>query len=403
MSTTAASRPLRIGLAEFGTRGGLLHYSAQMADALAARGHEVTVLVPANSELEGRLTAARLDPCLTGFDASAPRRAGGIARLAQRAGRAGTLARAWADVARWARRHRPDVLQLGDLRLVLDGIAFGALTRLAHRPVVVDLCHNVRPFHTGGGAAVFDDGPVLRRALSLAYRSADLVVVHGRANRDAFHRRWGARTPVLAIPHGDERMFGPPPAHAPGPPTALFFGNWSAYKDLHLLLDAFALVRERIPVARLEIVGHPTKDVDADAIRRRAAALGEHVRIIDRYVDLDEARAAFARCCVVALPYRYGFGSGVTSLAFSMARPVVCTRVGGLPEAIEAAGGGEVVPPADPRAFADALTRALSEPEAALRRGRGAHRWQMSDGSWETVARLLETGYRAALARRNRR
>lgn len=395
------TRPLRIAIAEFGTRGGLLHYSSQMGDALAARGHEVTLLTPPGSEVEGRLRHARLAPCLAGFDGSRPRARGRVARLGQLAGRGATLARAWVDIARWTRAHRVDVLQLGDLRLVLDGLGFAGLARLPGRPLMVDVCHNVAPFDTGaGGDGVLQEGPVIRRALRAAYRGADLVVVHGTANEAAFRARWGTGTPTLVIPHGDERMFGTPPDPRPGPPTVLFFGNWSRYKDLHLLLDAFALVRARLPEARLEIVGHPTKDSDSGSVMERAAGLGEAVTVVPRYIEIEEARDSFARACVVALPYRHGFQSGVTSLAFSMARPVVCTRVGGLHEAVEASGGGEVVPPADPAAFADALVAALADPAASLERGRRAHRWQMTEASWEAVAGLLEGGYRRELGRR---
>lgn len=396
-----AEPPLRIAIAEFSTRGGLLHYSGQMADALAARGHRVSVLAPAGNELEGRLHDARVESVLAGFDASVPRADDRVGRLRQRAVRGVALGRAWADLALWLRRNRVDVVQLGDLRLLLDGLGLIALSALPRRPLLVDVCHNVQPFDTRARASgVLNGGPLMERALRAAYSRADLVVVHGRGNEATFREHWRVPTPTVVVPLGDERMFGAPPDPEPGPPTALFFGNWSRYKDMPLLLDAFALVRERMPEARLEIVGHPTKDSDAGAVLARARAMGDAVTVRPEYVPIDEARASFARACVVALPYRHGFQSGVASLAFSLARPVVCTRVGGLAEAVEAADGGDVVPPADPRAFADALLAALADPAAALERGRRAHEWQMREGGWEAISARLEEAYRSALAAR---
>jgi glycosyltransferase involved in cell wall biosynthesis len=389
------SRPLRIAVAEFAARGGLLHYASQMADALARRGHEVTLLTPPGVEAAGRPTEAHHAPVLSGFDPATPRAASLPARVLQRAGRGALQARAWADLALWLRRNPVDLVQLGDLRLMLDALGLVALSAVPGSPPLVDVCHNVRPFDTRlRGRDVVRSGPLMERALRRAYARCALVAVHGEANAAEFRRHWRVATPTLVIPHGDERIFGPPPEPAGGPPTVLFFGNWSRYKDLHLLLDAFAIVAERMPAARLEIVGHPTKDVDSDAVVRRAREIGDAVRVFAGYASVDEARAAFARACVVALPYRHGFQSGVTSLAFSLARPVVCTRVGGLPEAVEASGGGEVVPASDARAFADALTRALADPAASLERGARAHRWQMEDAGWEAVAAILEEGYR---------
>ncbi|MEQ9336803.1 MAG: glycosyltransferase family 4 protein, partial [Miltoncostaeaceae bacterium] len=386
MSTPARTGPLRIAIPEFAARGGLLHYSGQLAEALAGRGHDVYLLTPPSTELAGHIERAHLVPCLAGSAAAVPRARGRLARLAQRGARAGDLARAWWDVVRWLRANPVDVLMVGDLRLAIDAAAFAAVSRLPRRPLLVDICHNIQPVDTTGGGAAIDERFVTTRSLAAAYRRADVVVVHGRTNRRAFRDRWATPASTIMIPHGDERLFGPPPDPVPGPPTALFFGNWSSYKDLHLLLDAFAVVRRRLPEARLEIVGHPTKDSDAEGIMRRAAAMGDAVGVRAEYVEIDEARACFARACVVALPYRYGFQSGVTSVAFSLARPVVCTRVGGLHEAVEASGGGRVVPSGDPSAFADALVEALADPVASLARGRRAYEWQMSEASWEAVA-----------------
>ena len=45
--------------------------------------------------------------------------------------------------------------------------------------------------------------------------------------------------------------------------------------------------------------------------------------------------------------------------------PVVATGVGGIPEAIEDQESGQLVPPGDPGALADAVARVLESPETA--------------------------------------
>ena len=53
-------------------------------------------------------------------------------------------------------------------------------------------------------------------------------------------------------------------------------------------------------------------------------------------------------------------------------RPAVCTAVGGVPEMIEEAATGYLVPPRDPDALADRLVHILSDSELAHRMGRAA-------------------------------
>lgn len=53
-------------------------------------------------------------------------------------------------------------------------------------------------------------------------------------------------------------------------------------------------------------------------------------------------------------------------------RPVIASRVGGLPEMVEDGRTGLLVPPGDARAVAEALRRMLPDPAAARRMGAAA-------------------------------
>jgi glycosyltransferase involved in cell wall biosynthesis len=48
--------------------------------------------------------------------------------------------------------------------------------------------------------------------------------------------------------------------------------------------------------------------------------------------------------------------------ALASGRPVVASRVGGIPEVIDSDSSGRLVPPRDPAALARALERVLAEP-----------------------------------------
>src|SRR5262245_53587778 len=104
---------MRIAIVETAAYGGLLHYAVQLGDALAARGHDVELIVPRDNELVGHHGPARMRAVLTppvrGSDAG---RAGRLGRVSRRAGVALRLARGWAGVIRMTARGRFDVVLL---------------------------------------------------------------------------------------------------------------------------------------------------------------------------------------------------------------------------------------------------------------------------------------------------
>jgi glycosyltransferase involved in cell wall biosynthesis len=75
---------------------------------------------------------------------------------------------------------------------------------------------------------------------------------------------------------------------------------------------------------------------------------------------------------VVAIPSRRESFGRLTLEAMAAGRPVVATRVGGLPEAIVDGETGVIVPPGDERALAAALRTLLADRELARQRGEAA-------------------------------
>lgn len=386
--------PLRIALAEFQPQGGLTHHTGQLADALARRGHDVQVVTARHSELCALLEDARLAPVLSAFDPRAPLARDRVGATVQRLGRGAILARAWGDLARFVRREAPDVLQLSELRTVLDAVGVEWLARRRGRTVLVDMCHNVLPFDRGRGSGpMLRSGPLLRASLGRAYRNMDAVVVHGEDSARRFRDLWPEPGHLEIIPHGDARIFGEPLPRPDGPPTVLFFGSWAGYKGLDVLFDAFEIVHRALPDARLELAGAPTREVPEEWVVARCAALHGAARATAGYVPVEAVRDLFARATVVALPHREGFQSAVAYLAFTLARPVVCTRVGDVADAVDRSGAGLAVPAGDPEAFAAALMRVLTERSASSVMGDAGRRWVMADSSWDVAARRLEAVY----------
>jgi glycosyltransferase involved in cell wall biosynthesis len=80
--------------------------------------------------------------------------------------------------------------------------------------------------------------------------------------------------------------------------------------------------------------------------------------------------------------------------------PVVATRVGGTPEAIEDGANGVLVPPGDARAMADAICRLLADPGRAARLGQAARHSINERFSMERMVSATDQLYQALLENR---
>jgi glycosyltransferase involved in cell wall biosynthesis len=388
---------VRIAVIETAPFGGLLHYAVQLGDALAQRGDDVDLVIAAENELEGRTGAARRLAVLP--PRAQPR--GDEGRLGIVLRRAGTLLwrlGAWRRIITTVRAGRYDAVILnGSIDLSFSALAALALIRLSGGARVTHVCHNVRPFNRWAGSELFVTSKPLFALLRRVYPSFAVVFVHGPRSREEFEQLWpGAR--LVEIPHGDESVFAdaaPPPATEP---RVLFFGDWRRVKGLPVLMEAFDLLLERRPDARLTIAGSPSPEEGGDQAVRAWAHGRDAVEVIARYVPLEDVPAVFGRARVVATPYLVGFQSGVVHLAMTMARAVVATDVGDLPEAVQDGVTGTIVPPGDPAALAAALDALLGDPERARALGDAGRARMLGASSWSAVAQRVHEGLTAAAA-----
>jgi glycosyltransferase involved in cell wall biosynthesis len=382
---------MRIAVVETAPQGGLLHYAVQLADGLAARGHDVEIIAPRGNELQRRARRARMRAILAPPVREIAQPRSRARYFVRRAGIAGRLTRAWLRVLAETRRGRFDaVLLTGDTQLALSTIGAGLLTLGPRRPRVAAVCHNVRVFNRWAGddlhrASGSGDG-LLRRL----YPRLDVVFVHGERSAAEFRATWPPSR-LVAIPHGDESLFGdeaPPPA---AEPRALFFGDWRKVKGLPVLMEAFDLLAARRPQVRLTIAGAPAaSDLDPDVVRRWAAGHGERVTVVDRYVPIEDVPAVFGSARVVVNPYLTGNQSGVVHLAMTMGRAVVASDVGDLGAAVRDGETGLLVPRGDAAALADALERVLLDAPLAERMGAAGRGHVLTGSSWAAVAERVE-------------
>jgi glycosyltransferase involved in cell wall biosynthesis len=141
-------------------------------------------------------------------------------------------------------------------------------------------------------------------------------------------------------------------------------------KALTVLLEAHALVLERIPGAHLVIAGDGACRQELEQ-RSRELTLDGQVHFLGRRSDVDSILGA---ADVAALSS--DFEGTPLFIAECMANhtPVVATAVGGVPEVIEDGRTGLLVAPRDPAALAAGLTRLLADPSERRRIADEAYR-----------------------------
>ncbi len=246
-------------------------------------------------------------------------------------------------------------------------------------------------------------GPLFRELLRATARRADRVIVPSAATaRDVkAHLLRGAASAagLRVIPEGVDARFSPA-ASPPAPdaaPTILYVGRFDPYKNVPLLVEAFAAVRARVPQARLRLVGTP--DPRYPEARQRAEALGVKDAVDwTGYVNDAALVEAYRGAAVFALPSRCE-GFGLTALeALACGTPVVCSTGGSLPEVVGEAA--LTVPPDDRAALTGALVRVLTDPALAARL-RAAGPTRAATFSWARAAAETRAVYgEAAEARR---
>lgn len=395
-----------IVLVEFSPSGGLFQFSAQLGDALAQHGHDVHLVTGPRPELTARHPRFVIHPVLPTWHPMDAAVRGDALRKLRRAVRGLRLGVAWVLLLVRLLRMQPEVVLWSNWPFSIDALGVLLARRALPRSILGMIAHEPRLVRNTDTTR-YKSGPVLNRALPAAWRRMDVVFVLGEQARTRLLESWQPRGPVIVIPHGDEsalRGDRPVPAVVETGPVALFFGTWTTYKGIDVLLDSMSEVRRRVPDARLVLAGG-VAGVDLPALLSRAEEIGG-VQARPGYVPREEIADLFGAARVVVTPYRRASQSGVAHLAYTFNRPVVATAVGDIPSVVRDGETGLLVPPGDPSALAEALIALMTDPERADRLGAAGGRWLAAEASWERVAEQVDAGldhadsYRASFPRR---
>ncbi len=266
---------------------------------------------------------------------------------------------------------------------------------LRHLPLVISL--------HGSDVWVAERNPVLRRVARATLRHADGVSASSEDLRQRAIRIGAPRRVSQVIPYGvDPASFAPSAAADPGaelrrnlglPSDCLIIfsvGRMVYKKGFEYLIRAMPAVLGAHPNAQLVLAGGGDLLGELKAL---AALLGiaDHV-CFPGWVERDQIPLYFSGCDLFVLPSIRDEAGNVDGLpntlleAMASGRPVVASRVAGVPLAVIPGENGELVAEKDPAALAEAINRLLADPALRERYGAASRRRVLYDLNWQAVA-----------------
>lgn len=239
--------------------------------------------------------------------------------------------------------------------------------------------------------------PVYRQLMHTIARNADAIIAVSEATRrDLIAHLHAAAERIHVTMEGVDPRYCPAPSHPArgNPPLILYVGRRDPYKNVPLLIEAFAGLRETGVAARLRIIG--PEDSRYPEARETATRFGLEAEIQwDGYVTDEELVRAYQQASAFVLPSRYeGFGLPVLE-AMACGTPVLCSNTSSLPEV-----GGDAAIYLDPLTkenLKKQLAELFSSPDAWLRRSEQgiahAARFTWAETARKTIAVYEQIGF----------
>lgn len=382
-----------IVLVEFSPSGGLFQFAVQMGNALAAAGHRVVLLTGPEPELDSTQQGFEIRPVLPTWHPTDSVVRSSAFRLMRRAVRAGQLVLSWLVLTWHLLRIRPRAVLWSHWRFTIEPLFVVFISTVLRGSLLGIIAHEPLPRSDAKDTSTPKSGRLLTGSFKAAWRRMDVAFVLGPQTRDVVLQHWQPPGEVVVIPHGDERALTSDvhqcTAVADTDPIVLFFGTWTKYKGIDVLLDAFDLVRSECPDARLVLAGGVGADIDLPHLLARAEEIG-NVDARPGYVAVQNIPEIVGSARMVVTPYIRASQSGVAHLAYTFGRPVIATDVGDLSEVVRDKETGLLVESENPQQLASAILALLDDAQLAEELGTAGQKLT-ADAWMVAAARVLET------------
>ena len=225
-------------------------------------------------------------------------------------------------------------------------------------------------------------------------RRADIVIAPSRYSADVAGLLYGvAAGKIVVVPEPIElerwtSLFAAARARPRAGPTILCVARMYPRKRVGDLLEAAALLRPRIPAARVRIVGKGPEWENVVRLHARLG-LGETVTLLGD-VSRDSLAEEYVSADIFCLPSVQESLGIVFLEAMAAGLPVVACRAAAIPEVVEDGVTGLLAPPRDPAGLAGALETLAADPGRAGAMGEAGRRAVAAYATERVAARFLE-------------
>lgn len=223
-----------------------------------------------------------------------------------------------------------------------------------------------------------------------ACRRVDCVIAVSEADAEMMQRDYGLAK-VYDIPTGVDVDFFKPTSDIKARSNSLVFTgsmDWLPNEDAmqYFINDVMPLVRKAVPDLRLTIVGRSPYPSLVELAQR-----DPNIAVTGR---VDDVRPYMEEATAFIVPIRIGGGTRLKIYeAMAMEKPVISTTVGA--EGLPVRDGKELMLADDPKAFADAVVRVLSDSTLATQLGKSAAALVRQNFGWrgvsENMAQVCQT------------
>lgn len=286
-------------------------------------------------------------------------------------------------------RHPDLVFTYGALS---TGLAGWLLSRRLHLPLVLEFPgHPFRGLLHAGGRHAPLRANIAKWIAEFLVNRADHVKLLYPGQLDDLRLR---RLPPATISHDFTPISLVPVSPDTDAPEILLMGYPWYLKGVDLLITAFLQIAERHPKVKLRVVGHCPDRTPFEKLANR------HPRILlQKAVPHEEAMPILSRCRVFVLASRTEAMGRVLLEAMAAGRPIVASRVDGIPHYVQDGVNGLLFESENVADLAEKLDRVLSD--AALRRtlGENGRRIVMEKYSEAAYARSMVTMFYEVLGR----
>ena len=224
----------------------------------------------------------------------------------------------------------------------------------------------------------------MQRFERAACRRVDCVIAVSEADAEMMQRNYGLAK-VYDIPTGvDVDFFKPTNTVAARPNSLVFTGSmdWLPNEDAmqYFINEILPVVRQAVPGLRLTIVGRSPYPSLLELAERDAG-----IEVTGR---VDDVRPYIEEATAFIVPIRIGGGTRLKIYeAMAMEKPVISTTVGA--EGLPVRDGVDLLLADDPKAFADAIVKVLSDSRLAGTLGRSAAEMVRENFGWDRVSATM--------------